>query len=1143
MYRFIPQPGRPKRLYHKILLVMRLTAVFLIASLMQVSAAGMAQKVSLSLKNASLETVIRQIKSQTGYNFVVRESLLNSAKPVTISVSKTELTDVLDEIFENQPLTFAITDKTVVVKEKTPSFLDKVVGYFATVNVRGRVVDENFQPLQGASVTVKNGKGAVNTDVNGLFYLKNVEESATLVFTYIGFTKKEIAVESREDFGDVRLEMSSSKLDEVQIQFSGVTSRRTSTSNIATIKGEEIAKQPVDNPLYALIGRVPGLIVTPTSGMPNAPVKVQLRGQNSLNAESEPLFVIDGVPYLNNVENFGTGASANINGIFNTQMSLFSFLNPGDIESIDVLKDADATAIYGSRGANGVILITTKKGKIGETTIDIGFNTSISSVSRKLDLMNTEQYLAMRRDVYIDSRKPVPDHDFPNSLKNSNNYDLTVWDANRYTDWQDVLLGGTAKNYSANAGLSGGTTTFQYSVSGNYNKLGYVFPGEGKNESGSGRFSLSANSANQRFRASMTGTYSGTKSLAPADYSQLAISLAPNAPALYNSNGELNWEPNPTSETGEATWNNPYRELLRASESSTTNLVTNLSFSYAISPNLFFKTNGGFTNLMQNGFTPNPISSQDPSTFAYARGNTSTSMTATDTWSIEPQINYKTAFGGGRLDVLIGGSWQGQRVNTERIDRAGFSSDALLKNHQAGQVIVDNNISSDYKYIGGFARLNYNWKDKYIVNLNARRDGSSRFGPGNQFGNFGSIGAAWVFSNEMFWPEKQHVLSFGKLRFSYGTSGNDGIGDYRYLELFGYGVGADNLMYQNASILSSSGVANPDFHWENKQSVEIGTDLGFFKDRILFSGSYFYALSTNQLVVFDLPYTAGATSGINVNQAAKLRNSGLEFNLTVENIKGKKFGWTSSGNISILNRNKLLALGGGNQAYVPRLIQIYPSEMDAIGKPIGGVVAVTKYLGVDPLTGLYSFADKNGNPTTSPDVADKFASTINITPQYYGGISNQLTYGNFSLSFYIQFTKQLGKSYFYQNNWGNPGLAIYGQANQPAELVDRWSSPGNISRFSKVSTSFDVARNREFMYSSSDASWVDASFIRMKNVAFSYRLPNDLTQKLGLRSLNFNLNVQNLFTITGYKGLDVEMQSVGSLAPMKTINTGLQIGF
>lgn len=1124
----------------QILRIMKLTMLIITVFLLQVSASTKAQ-ITLKETNAPLQKLLKSISLQSGYDFVYSSLDFKNLKPVTIALDNVSVEKALEATFLGQPLIYEISDKTVIVKrkeEKESSIIDKIKGYFATINVRGRVVNENSQPMQGASVSVKNGKGAVNTDVNGFFYLKNVDESSTLVFTYIGFTKKEIAVEGKEDFGDVKMEMSSSKLDEVQIQFSGVTSRRTSTSNIATIKADEIAKQPVDNPLYALMGRVPGLIITPISGLPNAPVKVQIRGQNGLNAESEPLYVVDGVPFINNIETNSVGRfGRDKDGAYPSQISVFSFLNPNDIASIDVLKDADATAIYGSRGANGVILITTKKGRITETNINAGFSSGFSRVSKKIDLMNTQDYLESRRDAFINTRQIVPNQNFPNSLKSSQNFDLTVWDPNRYTDWQDVLLGGTAISNNANANISGGSSTIQYLIGGNYAKLGYVSPGNGKNETGSANFSISGNSPNQKFRTSLNGSYIATSSMVPPDFSYLAIGLSPNAPALYNAGGELNWESNPASALGEATWENPLAGLQRSSQIRSKVLRAALNLSYDINSSLDFQANGGVSQVQNNSFTPSPISSQDPATFSYARAAANYNDAISSTWSIEPQLSYIKNLGGGKLNLLVGGSWQGQNTENEWFNVNGIVNDALIHSISAGTINNQRNTSSEYKYIGAFGRLNYNYKDKYIANLNFRRDGSSRFGFGNQFGNFGSIGMAWVFSNESFLDKRNEILSFGKIRSSFGTSGNDAIGDYQYVELFD---SDSQTQYQNSFILTPQGAVNPDYHWENKRSWELGLDLGFFKDKLLLSTSYFYALSTNQLINFPLPLTAGTPAGIKINQNATLRNSGLEANVSSQIIKRKNFNWTLSGNISFLNRNKILALPGGNYA-ISRLSILYPQGVDPVGKSFAGVVAAAKFTGVDPLTGVYTFADKDGKPTSNVSLADRFAETININPKYYGGISNQVTFQNFSFSFFIQFTKQLGKSYIFQKSWGTgPGLSI--SSNQPAVYANRWRASGDISSIQKISTAYPVFQNLELM-TNSDASWVDASFLRLKNVAVSYQVSDRIKKKLGVKNLSLNLNAQNILTVTGYGGFDPETQSVGSLPPLRNITTGIQIGF
>lgn len=1117
----------------QILRVMKLTILLILIALLQVTAATKAQ-ITINAKQEPLRKVLEKISRQSGYDFIYAVEDFKKANPVDIQLNNASLEKALQIAFQGQPLIYEVNDKTVMVKrkeEKQTSIIEKIKGYFATVNVRGRVVDENYQPLQGTSVTIKNGKGAVTTDVNGLFYIKNVDENATLVFTFIGFSKKEILINGKEDLGDVLMNMSTSKLDEVQVMFSGVTSRRTSTSDITTLKAEDIAKQPIDNPLYALQGRVPGLIVTPSSGLPGAPVKLQIRGQNSLTGTfTQPLIVIDNVPYNNDV-------SSGSPFFFTSTISALRFINPSDIESIDVLKDADATAVYGSRGANGVILITTKKGRSGETKIDV--NTSLGfneRAGKKLDLLNTQQYLQMRKEAFINDGLGMP------TTPSSDNYDLTLWDPNRYTNWQDELADGRGAFNSIQASISGGSVNIRYLISGTYSGQSSLFPGHGKDQSGTGHFSLSGNSPNGKFNATLTGSYTGNTSNTP-EFTTPSIALAPNSPLLYKNNGQLNWEPDPR--TGYATWSNPLASLSNISSVKTSVINSTANIGYSFLPSLQFKTVVGFSKLQTEGYTPITIASQDPATNNFATGTSVFVNNSSNSYSIEPQLTYKTNINVGRLDVLVGGSLQSQSTTGQRLAGYGYKSDALLKSLAYAEGTYGDNLNSEYKYTGVFGRLTYNWLDKYILNINVRRDGSSRFGPGNQFGNFGSVGTAWVFSNETFFQRLVPFVSFGKARFSYGVTGNDNIGDYKYLELYispGNITDASNWVYQGLRTIESQGATNKDFHWESTKKMEFALDLGLFKDRILVSGAYFQNRSSDQLGDFRLPNTAGQFS-LYINQPATLQNSGLEFTVTTTNLKSEKFKWTSSLNWS-MTRNKLLKLPEGFTGLAP----IYGYDSNGIVSPVGrafmGIVPVYQLAGVDSATGLYQFLTLDGAITTDPNRANPYAKTVSLNPEYYGGLSNTFSFNGFSLDIFLQFSKQLGRNYLYDSAFLYPGAVQGGgsiNGNVPVEIFDqRWQKPGDLASFQRFSQDFSLNNSQRYA-AMSDAAWVDASFVRLKNVSFSYNIPSKWLQRFRITNLRLYAQGQNLWTITNYKGTDPETQNVGVLAPLKVFTAGIQI--
>jgi len=1095
---------------------------------MQVSAASMAQKVSLSLKNASLETVIRQLKSQTGYNFVVRESVLNSAKPVTIDVSRTELTDVLDEIFENQPLTFDITDKTVVVKEKEVSVFDRIKGYFASINVGGRVVDENGQGLSGVTISMKEGKGTVTSDALGGFYIKNVDEDAILIFTYVGYTKKELPIKGKENLGIIGMSPSTSKLDEVQVIFGGTTSRRISTAGVTTITKDEIKAQPIDNPLLALQGRVPGLIVTPASGAPGAAMNVQLRGQNSLNGtRSEPLYVVNGVPVANNI--YGVGG---YNGAGGKTISALSFLNTEDIESIDVLKDADATAIYGSRGANGVILITTKKGKIGAARINVDLSTSFSEATRRLDLMNTQQYLELRREAFKNDGI-----DFNVSPFNTPEFkyqyapDLFLWDQNKDTNWQQKLIGGTAKNRLAQLSITGGSEFVQYTVGGNYNNQSYILPGDAKDENAGGYINLTGRSLNQKLTLNLSSNFSFNRNISPAV--EPIINLAPNAPDPYTELGDLNWEPNPL--TGVATWSNPFRSIANPTRGSVLSMNQNATVTYNVVSGLSLKGQIGFNQVKGDSFTPTPLTTFDPATWGSPTAVRSSAFGKTNSSSlvIEPQIFYKKNVSSGILDILMGGSYQSRKDGQEYVNARGFASDGLLHNLLSATDIFGLNNSTEYKYIGFYGRLSYNWKEKYLFNFNVRRDGSSRFGPKNRFGNFGSIAGAWVFTNEKWFKKNFSILSYGKLRSSYGITGNDAIQDYQYLEAYeNIGSSIEQILYQGLQTIKSTGVSNPYFKWETVKKLEFGLDLGIVDDRLLVSGTYYRNRCDNQIGPFISPSTTGAgTAQLLVNLPWKIQNSGWEFSLSSTNIKAKDFNWNSSINLSI-PRNKLLTVADD------RLLL-----GNVQGQPFSGVLSGYRALGVDPETGLYTFAGHLGETLLGADGnVDYYGSRTAYFPRFFGGIQNTFRFRKLTFNIFAQFSKQGGININVAGLGGSAYIPGYFNQNQPVALVDRWRQAGDIVQYGKATTFLGtVTQQADQFITRSQMAIVDASFIRLKNASISYQLIQD-GQSSKIKSLSIELRGQNLLTITNYIGYDPEVQSTAFIPQLRTVSLGLTIG-
>lgn len=1092
--------------------VMKLTAIILLSACMAASAKGLSQRITLSVKDAPLEKVFKEIQKQSGYAFVYFNDDLANTNKVNIDVKDVALDEVLRLCIRNQPLSYTISDKIIVIKKAilatTSVPNEQTTNEPKPIPITGKVTDENGNGLNGATISIKGTQTATKTDANGNFSIE-VKAGQTLLISFVGYLNKEIKIGDATNYM-IELEVDVRNLDAVVVNKGYYTEKqKLSTGNVSTVKAADIQKQPVNNPLLALQGRVPGLEITQASGVPGSSIKVRIRGQNSFNNGNEPLYIIDGVPYnsqllpgLGNI----LGASAydlQGNTIFGNPLS---FINPSDIESIDVLKDADATAIYGSRAANGAILITTKKGKAGKTKVDVNAYTGWGNVTRKVPLLNLNQYLQMRKEALAnDNQTP--------GTSNSDN-DLLFWDTTRFTDWQKYLIGGTARYNNIQTSVSGGNNQVQYLIGAGYNKETTVFPGDFDDTKGSVHFNITSSSANQKFRIMLTGAYlSDNNQLFQEDLTKY-IFLAPNAPQPFNSDGSLNWALN---SGGFPTWFvNPMSSTMRKYKNLTNNLLANATIGYEIIPGLEIKSSLGYTNQQSKEISTTPLSSMNPLFVRFgAKSSSNFADNSIRSWIIEPQASYKRQFGKGKLDVLIGSTFQANYSDGTVLSGTGFSTDALIENKKAASLLsIVSATNTQYKYNAGFARINYNWDDRYLINITGRRDGSSRFGPDNRFHNFGAIGAGWIFSNESFIKNNLKFLSFGKIRGSYGTTGNDQIGDYRYLDLY-Y---ATNFNYQGLNGLVANNLFNPALQWEETKKFELALELGFFNDRIYFTGSYFNNRSSNQLLGYALPTIAGFTR-IDANQDALIRNKGFEIQVNASIIQNKDFRWTSSFNFT-KSENKLVSLGPN-----------YFGLRTIIGHSLNSTYN-SKFLGVDPATGKYQFLSKNGTPTFSPD---SFYFDKDLNPDFYGGFQNSFAYKGFQLDVLFQFVKQVGMNYTFGNY---PGYS----SNQPTSVLDRWQKAGDVKTIQKFSQDGSLDASNQAILSS-DASYSDASFVRLKNAALSYVIPNFFKSKLRLTNCRIYVQCQNLLTITKYKGADPETRNISSLPPLRVITTGIQLTF
>ncbi|WP_223704622.1 SusC/RagA family TonB-linked outer membrane protein [Flavobacterium potami] len=962
--------------------------------------------------------------------------------------------------------------------------------------IHGAVTD-GTSPLPGVTISVKNKlNSAVISDYNGQYSI-TASPSDTLIVSFIGFKTALITVKGRTLL-NIILQYDTTVLQEVRVN-AGYYSVKESerTGSIARITSKEIENQPVTNVMATMQGRMAGVNITQRTGIPGGSFDIKIRGQNSIRADgNSPLYIIDGVPYSSDIISSSLTATA-----FPSGVNPLNNINPDNIESIEVLKDADATSIYGSRGANGVVLITTKKGKKGKTSFNLLASTGFGNVTKLPKLMNTEQYIKMRKQAFIND-----------GLTEYGPYDYDVngtWDQNRYTDWQKELLGRTSQTSDFQGTVNGGSENTQFLISGNFHRETTVFPGEFFYKRGGGHINLNHHSDDNKFKISFSGSYNVQDNNQPSfDFTNEARYLAPNAPAVYTSDGQLNWE--------NSTWENPLRNLESKYESKTNDLLANTLISYEIWKDLTIKSSFGFTSLDTKETRIIPSTMADP---AYEATSDDSAIFLNDTkrssWIIEPQINWSKNLGAGKIDILAGATFQSQKTERINLSGIGFTSNSLIYNIAAAKNIrIYTDDETLYKYQAFFGRLNYNWKQRYIVNLTGRRDGSSRFGPRNQFANFGAAGIAWIFSKETF-LENNRWLSYGKIRSSYGITGSDQIGDYMFLDTYT----TSGKIYNGVTGVQPTRLFNRDFGWETNKKIELALELGFLHDRIYVTGAIYKNRSSNQLVGIPLPATTGFTS-LQSNLDAVVENTGLELTLRTVNISGKSFNWSTNLNLTFA-KNKLVDF--------PSLQTSTYSQQYRIGQPLN-INLLYNFKGVNPQTGIYEFEDLNDDGRiTFPD--DRQA-VVDLNPKYYGGIQNQISYKNLNLDFLFQFSKQKNRSY--------PVSGAGQMLNQIDRLTDSWMQPGDNSFHQIYTTGYNNdALNADSLYSQSTGAITDASFIRLKNISLTYDLPLSLK---GLKC-KIMLQGQNLLTFTKYKDGDPEFISYGYLPPLKVINTGIQLTF
>ncbi|MNK41012.1 TonB-dependent Receptor Plug Domain protein [compost metagenome] len=968
-----------------------------------------------------------------------------------------------------------------------------------TRTISGTVTSSN-KPLSGVTISQEGSDQVTTTSEKGTYTLQVSAENPILLFRHPDYAEERITA-TDQTVVNINLEQKVKGIEEVILNAGYYKVRdKESTGSIAKVSAKDIENQPVTNVLASAQGRMAGVSITQNSGTPGGGFDVQIRGKNSLrSAGNAPLYVVDGIPVGGEI---ASQFSAQI--LPASSINPLNSINPNDIESLEILKDADATAIYGSRGANGVILITTKKGKSGKLSLHFGTAYSVSSVINKLKMLNTADYTHMRTTAYQnDGITNYP----PNA------YDINgIWDSNRNTDWGKTLIGNTADAFNSHLSLSGGNERTSFLVSYAHSEQSTVFSPEYKYKTNNLSSSLKHNSSDNRFQLNVSNRFSTqNNNVVSEDITKRSLLLSPNAPQLYTENGNINWENN--------TFNNPIAIYATTYSNENIQFLNNINAQYELLDDLVLQLNGGinYQSFDERSLKPNTM--YNPATVqGQSSAYSQSSKNNQDRFSfiLEPQLNWQVKKNKHKLDVLVGSTFQRETNEQGSVIGVGFESNVFLENIGAAQTkIISDQIRTEYRYAAFYGRLNYQFAGKYILNMTGRRDGSSRFGPNNKFANFGALGAAWIFSQENFLKGKKW-LSFGKLRSSIGSAGSDNIGDYGYLDTYT----VSSSTYNTNTGLNPSRLYNPSYSWEKTVKAEAALELGFLKNRINLLAAWYRNRSSNQLVGYQLPATTGFSSVL-ANLDATVENSGWEFELHIKPLAGKDLQWEMGVNISF-PKNKLISFPGlEGSTYANSYI---------IGQPTS-IVKLYQYEGINPATGIYQFMDFNGDgKISSPNDRQ---SVANIGVQYFGGWTNSLRYKNWNLSFLFQFVKQ--KNWNYNNIMPIPGS----MNNQPSEVLNVWSLENPQGYYMPYSSGSNGVKNQaQVFFTGSTASVSDASFIRLKNIELGYQLPLD---KGIFKSVKVYFQGQNLLTFTDYFGIDPEFRTIGYLPPLKTYSLGILV--
>lgn len=1036
----------------------------------------------------------------------------------------------------------------------------------AQTTITGTVTDATG-PLTGVNVLVKGTDAGTITDVDGKYSVNVPADATILIFSYVGYQAQEITIAGRTII-DLEMNEDAAQLSEVVVIGYGVQQKKDLTTAVATLSANDIKDQPVNSFDQALVGKIAGVQVLQSSGSPGAGVSVSIRGVGSITAGNEPLYVIDGVP-ISNDNGRATGQRPG-SQYSDNPINVLSTLNPTDIESIQVLKDASAAAIYGSRGSNGVVLITTKKGKSGKPTIAYNAYYGIQETTKRIDMLNAYEWSQInfegRNNAYKDRFPAGKDtDDNATRAKNVPNQPaalippqvspyLTATDGLTNTDWQDAIFReAPIQNHAIS--ISGGTDNFRYYASGEYmDQQGLVISSGFKRYSG--RFNMDLTSG--RLKVGLNLNPSLTKhdlvnSEGPwfdEGVIGLALSISPIW-SVYNPDGTYNY--------GANAWGFAMTDFLNpvaVAELTEDNLdhlrlLGNAYAEYSILKNLTYRLSFGtdINSFRREFYRPTTLETVGRKGASVAIGSSRNRFTTN--WLVENTLNYNTTFGKHTISAVAGFSAQREQFNNTEVQANNYPND-LVQTLNGGQITGGSSFEEAWSLLSGLGRVQYNYADKYYVSAAIRADGSSRFGANNKWGYFPSASAGWRISGEPFLAGSK-LLSNLKLRASYGVTGNFQIPNYGAIGQLAF----DDYVLGGTTInsgLAPSTPSNPDLSWERTNSVDVGLDLGLFSDAIYLELDYYIANTTDLLLNVPVPQTSGFNTEL--RNIGEVENRGFEASLTLQDRIGD-FGWSINANFA-RNVNEVISLAEG----VPQILTAGGTGVTlwrtAPGSPIAsyynpiydGVFNNQAEIDAYPHVanakpGDFRFIDVNGDGKI--DFASDRVDQGNYFPDYTYGASLNLDYKGFDFTVAMQGAQgqkilNLMRRYIYN---------IEGNMNLMRGALDRWiseSQPGNgqTNRANRLATGSNGQTSNWHLE--------DGSFTRIRNITLGYTLPRNLLQRVKISNLRVYATVQNPFTFTDYLGYNPEVNSrpdsalspgedYGTYPLARTYTIGLNVAF